>query len=275
MQPRDLNLTSEITGYQRYLFLGIPAERQEAELASRIDHLCEGMVNLHDITGPPSADDLERGCCQLLLGQREHSSRRDIDHPALLEANFLIRLESSASETLQRYETDLRRLVEPLGITVESLAGVQRPRSYTSHAMTQFAYAAAQAPGSGERYPLGVVTPMNKTTEWWNLDWMHRESFFLPRYDAEENMINKGHSLAAAAGISCITRRLMHASDGYGRESNYDFVGYFEFDEEHASVFKEVMAALRDVSQNPEWKYVREGPEWWGRRIRRISESLE
>jgi len=106
-------------------------------------------------------------------------------------------------------------------------------------------------------------------------DWMHRESFFLPRYDAEENMVNKGHSLAAAAGISCITRRLMHAPDGYGQESAYDFVGYFEFDEEHASIFKEVIGALRDVTQNPEWKYVREGPEWWGRRIRRISDSLQ
>ena len=76
MQPRDLNLTTEITGYQRYLFLGIPAERQEAELASRIDHLCEGMVNLHDITGQPSADDLERGCRQL------HSRTRHFDTTA-------------------------------------------------------------------------------------------------------------------------------------------------------------------------------------------------
>ena len=114
--------------------------------------------------------------------------------------------------------------------------------------MTQFAYVSAQVPGPGERYPLGVVTPMKKTKEWWDLDWMHRESFFLPRYDADENMVSKGHSLAAAAGISFITRRLMHAPDGYGQESSYDFVDYFEFDEEHVSVFKEVMATLRDVS---------------------------
>ncbi len=114
---------------------------------------------------------------------------------------------------------------------------------------------------------------MNKTRQWWDLDWMHRERFFLPRYDADENMIVKGHSLAAAAGISCITRRLMHAPDGYGQESSYDFVGYFEFAEEHALVFEEVMAGLRNVAQNPEWKYVREGPEWWGRRIRQASDS--
>jgi len=28
------------------------------------------------------------------------------------------------------------------------------------------------------------------------------------------------------------------------------------------------MAALRDTAQNPEWAYVREGPEWWGHRVR-------
>jgi len=272
MQLRDLNLTAEVIGHQRYLFLLVPAERREPDLARRIDHLGDGFVNLHDTTGSPSEDDREKGCYQILWGLPEHSRPRDVEHPALLEANFLIRLESSGTEPLQRYETDLRRLVDPLGISVESLAGVQRQRSYTSHAMTQFAYASAQAPGPGERYPLGVVTPMNKTKEWWGLDWMHRESFFLPRYDADENMVSKGHSLAAAPGISCITRRLMHAPDGYGQESSYDFVGYFEFDEEHVSVFKEVMAALRDVSQNPEWKYVREGPEWWGRRIRQVSD---
>ena len=70
------------------------------------------------------------------------------------------------SESLLRYETELRQGVEPLGATVESLVGVQRPRSYTSHAMTQFAYSEAQAPGTGEQHPLGVVTPMNKTQRW-------------------------------------------------------------------------------------------------------------
>jgi hypothetical protein len=96
---------------------------------------------------------------------------------------------------------------------------------------------------------------------------MHRESFFLPRYDAQERLVAKGHALAAAAGIPYIVRRNVHAPDGYGRERNYDFVPYFEFAEEHVPIFRAVMAALRDTAQNPEWAYVREGPEWWGRRV--------
>ena len=67
---------------------------------------------------------------------------------------------------------------------------------------------------------------------------------------------------------------LVHAPEGYGLPENYDFVGYFEFAESDAPVFREVMAALRDTKQNPEWKYVLEGPEWWGRRVRNAEAFL-
>ena len=115
---------------------------------------------------------------------------------------------------------------------------------------------------------MGVVTPQNKTADWWAMDWMHRESFFLPRYDTQERLVAKGHALAAAAGVPYIVRRNVHAPERYGCEGLYDFVPYFEFAEEHAPIFRAVMAALRDTAQNPEWTYVREGPEWWGRRVR-------
>ncbi len=157
---------------------------------------------------------------------------------------------------------------------METLAGVQRPRSYTSHAMVQFAYAHALPPAPGEQYPLAAVTPMNKTAAWWEMDSLHRESFFLPRYDEKENMVVKGHTLASAAGVPKIIRRLVHAPEGYGLEGDYDFVGYFEFAEADAPVFRQVMEALRDTEQNPEWKYVLEGPEWWGRRVRNAEAFL-
>ncbi len=57
-------------------------------------------------------------------------------------------------------------------------------------------------------------------------------------------------------------------------EGSYDFVGYFEFAEQDAQTFRDVMSGLRDVKQNPEWKYVREGPEWWGRRVQSAQEML-
>ena len=58
-----------------------------------------------------------------------------------MDADGLIRLEAEASEPLLKYEKGLRALLNPVGGSVETLSGVQRPRSYTSHAMTQYAYA--------------------------------------------------------------------------------------------------------------------------------------
>ncbi len=267
MQSADLNLTTTITGHQRFLFIKLPAGGADAGLAEAIGRLGDGMENMHYVDGPPSAEAFRQGRFQILRPEPTMSREQDLSHPAVMNADGLVRLEAETGVPLLKYEEGLRALLEPSGGSVETLAGVQRPRSYTSHAMTQYAYAHAQQPGPGSAHPLGVVTPMNKNAEWWGMDWMHRESFFLPRYDAKENMIVKGHALAADAGITCITRRLVHVPEGYGKEGCYDFVGYFEFAEADASTFSAVMAALRDAEQNPEWAYISEGPEWWGRRM--------
>ena len=268
MHPGALNLTTQVTGHGRFLFVRLPQSAAHAALAVALDGLGAGMENIYDVEGTPSAAALQRGCFQFLRAEPALSRARDIPHPQMLEAHFLVYLEAATPEPLVGYEEALRTLLEPQGGAIETLAGVQRPRSYTSYAMAQFAYAPAFTPKPGGRCPLGVVTPQNKTSAWWAMDWMHRESFFLPRYDAQENLIAQGHALAAVAGIPCITRRLVHAPDGYGRAGQYDFIGYFEFAEAHTSTFRAVMAALRDVAQNPEWAYVQEGPEWWGRRVR-------
>lgn len=275
MHPADLNLTTKVTGYQRFLFLCLPHRGADAKLATALDRLGEEMENMHDVGGDPSEEAFGRGRFQYLRAVTALSGERDLPHPAISKAHSLIRLEAASLEPLLRYEAGLRTLIEPQGGAVETLAGVQKPRSYTSYAMTQFAYAPALPPRPGAQCPMGVVTPMNKTPAWWAMDWMHRESFFLPRYDPQERLIAKGHALAAEAGIPSITRRLVHAPNGYGRKGSYDFVGYFEFAEEHVSTFRAVMAALRDAAQNPEWAYVREGPEWWGRRVGRATALWE
>jgi len=265
--PAGLNLATQVTGHQRFLFGLLARSHVDQELIAAIDKLSEGMQNLHYVSGHPSESALQRGCFQYLRAESQHSRERDLSHPSLLKAQFLVRLEASAEQPFIHFETQLRMLIEHRGGTVTTLAGVQRPRSYTSQAMTQFAYAGALQPGPAKQFPLGVVTPLNKTEEWWSMDWMRRESFFLPRYDPKGAVVARGHALAAEPGIPHIVRRLVHAAGTYERKDNYDFIGYFEFAEEQAPVFRAVMAALRDVEQNPEWAYVREGPEWWGRRV--------
>jgi len=265
--PADLNLSPEVVGHQRFLFVCLPPSGGDGALANALDGLSKGMENMHDVVGHPSADALQGGRFQFLRAEPTLSTARDLPHPAILSAHALIRLEGATLDPLLRYEEGVHKLIEPRGGTVETLAGVQRPRSYTSYAMTQFAYAPALAPQPGTTCPIGVVTPQNKTAAWWAMDWMQRESFFLPRYDTQARLVAKGHALAAAVGIPYIVRRNVHAPEHYGRAGNYDFVPYFEFAEEHAPIFRAIMAALRDTNQNPEWAYVREGPEWWGYRV--------
>jgi hypothetical protein len=275
MQPADLHMTTQVVGYGRFLFVSLAQSRADAELAAGIDGLGTSMENMHDAEGPPSEAHFRRGRFQLLRAEPEFSQGRDLPHAAMSMASVLIRLEAASPEPLLTYEQGLRRLIEPHGGSVETLVGVQRPRSYTSYAMTQFAYTSALPPGPGKRFPLGVVTPQNKTADWWAMHWMRRESFFLPRYDDRGKIVAPGHALVAEAGIPCINRRLYHAPDGYGRQDSYDFVGYFEFADSDAPIFRAVMAGLRDVARNPEWAYVREGPEWWGRRVGRAAELWE
>ena len=272
MQSADLNMTTTVTGHQLFLFVTFDNAwtdgEIDGELAEALDLLGQGMENIHDVDGPPSDEAFEGGRFQLLRAEAGLTTEQQIVHPAVSGSHGLIRLECASLEPLKRYETGLQALVESRGGSVETLAGVQRPRSYTSYAMVQFAYAHALPPGPGGKYPLAAVTPLNKTDAWWEMDFMHRESFFLPRYDENENMVVKGHTLASADGVPHIIRRLVHAPEGYGLKGNYDFVGYFEFAEADAPIFRQVMEALRDTKQNPEWKYVLEGPEWWGRRVK-------
>jgi hypothetical protein len=275
MQPADLKMTTQIVGHGRFLFITLSHDRADAGLVTAIDGLGADLENMYEVEGNPTEASFRRGRFQLLRAEPSNNQERDLPHPGLSGASVLIRLEAAVVEPLLAYEQKLRALIEPRGGSVETLAGVQRPRSYTSYAMTQFAYAPALPPGAGTRLPLGVVTPQNKTDAWWDMDWMRRESFFLPRYDDQGKVHAKGHALAAEAGIPCINRRLYHAPDGYGGRGNYDFVGYFEFAEADAPVFQAVMAGLRDVAQNPEWAYVREGPEWWGHRVRGAAELWE
>ncbi|MEE9257198.1 MAG: hypothetical protein V3V56_08520 [bacterium] len=267
MKSGELNMATEVIGYMRFLFVTLERTRDDKELNEGISSLGDKMENMHVVDGSPTIDASRRGRFQYLRAEKALSSERDIAHPKMLEADILIRIECETTEPLEKYEEGLRYLIEGRGGEMETLAGVQRPRSYTSHAMTQYAYERALPHGPGAKYPIGVVMPQNKNDEWWRMDWMRRESFFLPRYDDEGTIFAKGHALAAEEGIPCISRRLVHHPDGYGLAKGYDFIGYFEFAEESAGTFRSVMTALRSPSQNPEWAYVSEGPEWWGRRV--------
>ena len=211
----------------------------------------------------PISRRLQRGRFQFLRAEPTLSAARDLPHPAILRAHALIRLEG-ARLTL-RYEEGVRKLIEPRGGTVETLAGVQRPRSYTSWHDPVCLCASARAP-TWSSMPHGCGNPQNKTAAWWTMDWMQRE-LFLATLRRPGTPCRQGPCSGRCGGDPLHCPPHVHAPERYGCEGLYDFVPYFEFAEEHAPIFRAVMAALRDTDQNPEWAYVREGPEWWGRRV--------
>ena len=147
------------------------------------------------------------------------------------------------------------------------IGGVVRPKTYTGTAMNSFAYAHQVVQQPGRVMPNAYLFPMSKTPLWWAKDWMERHTYFLPRYDDEGRMKSEGHALASAAGISCLLRRTYKATTEPAPEGAYDFVTYFECADADIPTFHQVCAALRDVTRNPEWKFVREGPTWHGRRV--------
>lgn len=109
--------------------------------------------------------------------------------------------------------------------------------------------------------------PMSKTAEWWLKHPLERHAYFYP--SSNGNGPVKGHARSAHEGISTIYRRLYYNPDGVNRADEFDFITYFECAEEHLPTFDRVRQALRDPSQNPEWSFVIEGPEWRGRRVLR------
>jgi hypothetical protein len=168
---------------------------------------------------------------------------------------------------LSETETELRRRISDFA-EVTSLEGAVRVPQYTSAEMHAYAYKGAMPRGSGRVQRNVIVIPMNKSKEWWDKAPLDRQTYFYPHADRSGTHV-KGHARAAEPGISTIFRKLYYNPDGHSREHEWDFVTYFECADEHLATFDRICQALRDVRQNPEWRYVTEGPEWRGRRVLR------
>ena len=98
---------------------------------------------------------------------------------------------------------------------------------------------------------------------------LERQGYFYPHVDRASGCPVRGHAQAAEKGISALFRRMYHNPDGYERPNEFDFLAYFECEDEALPVFEHVLAQLRDPAQNPEWRFVEEGPIWRGKRVLR------
>jgi hypothetical protein len=109
-----------------------------------------------------------------------------------------------------------------------------------------------------EQPPRAVLIPICKSSDWWSLAQDARQAYL-------DGTKTNGHVAIGRVHAARIYRRLYHAR--YLPGSEWDFLTYFEFPEQDTGRFQELLAALRDPEQNPEWAYVEREIEIWMTRL--------
>lgn len=188
--------------------------------------------------------------------------------PRIHGARYLTQVCSKYRPRLDDIEDELRRRLGE-SADVVALSGAARNPRYSSAEMVQYSYKNAPARRSGRVARNAIVMPVRKTPEWWQMSALERHTYFYPHVDRASGCPVKGHAQAAQAGIGALFRRMYHNPDGYQQPDTFDFITYFECEDAALPVFDEVLDSLRDPLQNPEWRFVQEGPLWRGRRVLR------
>jgi hypothetical protein len=261
-------LPRQVLRHGAYLCLRVPADERDALAAAPIPALAGrfGFRNEFD------ASDGHPGEAIGYL-RRASASPGDLPDDDVLEAHAVVHVASASAGPVAEFCAEAARMLAHGRAKV--LRGVVRPTSYTGGAMHEFAYAHQVVQQPGRDMPNAFLLPLRKTPEWWAKDWMERHTYLLPRYDEAGRMVAQGHALAAAAGIPSLMRRTYKAESEPATDGSYDFLTYFECADAQVATFRQVCAALRDTARNPEWRFVREGPTWQGRRVRTWTELFD
>lgn len=251
------------TGYTKFLFV-IPRRDDDGiggKLRTAGGIISRGFFNDYDADG--TRDGQPHETIQFLVGDNDQQADSGI-----AAARYAVQVCGKYRPRLTELEQELRRR---LGDAAEilSLDGAVRQPRYTSADLYDYAYKRAVPRKSGRIARNALILPLSKSKDWWAKPALERHAFFYPHVDANSGCPAHGHAMAAQEGIPTLFRRLYHNPDGYERAGEFDFVTYFECEDEHVETFEKVHTALRDTSRNPEWRYVTEGPLWRGRRVLR------
>lgn len=258
-----MQVTPANVAYTKFLFV-VPRREDDAagtRLRAAGGIIARGFFNDFDADGSRDGQPHER--IQFLVAEGEQHADSGIG-----AAKYAVQVSGKYRPRLLELEHELRRR---LGDAAEVLPldGAERPPRYTSAELFDFAYKVAVPRRSGRVARNALVLPLSKTAAWWEKPALERHAYFYPHIDGGSGCPVHGHAVAAKDGIPTIYRRLYHNPDGYQRGGEFDFVTYFECEDEHLETFERVHQALRDTARNPEWRYVREGPLWRGRRVLR------
>lgn len=260
--PSSEFLTREILGHGAYLCVRA-ADSRDLHAAGRVPILA--LVKRLELSNEfDPADTAPGGTIAFVL--RHAAMPGDIDDEDILRAQLVVHVASRRPDVVDEFCGEISRRLATAG-AVRVLRGSIHAKNYTGAAMSRWAYERAVVQQPGTVAPNAFLLPLSKTAEWWRKDWMERHTYFLPAYDADGRRTSEGHALAAEAGITCLLRRTYKAATEPATNGEYDFTTYFECADRDVPVFHRVCAALRDRARNPEWRFVREGPTWHGRRV--------
>ena len=262
------SLASEILSHGAYVCLRMVESAGSPPPAAALVALTErlGLRNEFDPGDPPARE-------SFALLRRQGARAFDIPDEGVLAADGVVHVASKRAEVVDELCEGVTKHLAPVA-RARVLRGVVRPKNYTGAAMNSWAYGHAVIQQPGAAMPNAFLCPMSKTPDWWRKDWMERHTYFLPRYDEQGRMVSEGHALATEAGIPVLLRRTYKSVSEPAAAGEYDFVSYFECADAAVPTFHAVCAALRDVQRNPEWRFVREGPTWQGRRVSSWPELL-
>jgi len=246
-------------------FLFVLPHQDDASTLTKIraagSNISRGFFNDYDVDG--TRDPQPQETIQFLTADATRSGRDGIG-----AARFVVQACANYRPRLDEVTFELKRRVGDAAAII-TLDGAERIPRYSSAEMHKYAYKTAPARLSGRFAANAVIVPMSKTATWWEKSALERHAYFYPHHAEGSGERVKGHAVTAEAGISKIFRRLYHNPDGYQRPNEFDFVTCFECTDENLPLFDQIRRALRDERQNPEWKYVVEGPEWRGKRVLR------
>ncbi|MEY4094417.1 MAG: hypothetical protein RLZZ53_1616 [Acidobacteriota bacterium] len=254
--------------FTKFLFVIAKAEDDAhgARLRTAGGNIARGFFNDFDIDDARETQAQRFETIQFFV--REGDVPAQSPNPPLQRARHMVQVSSKYRPRLQEIDDELRRRVGD-SAEILSLDGAFRNPRYSSAEMVHYSTKGAPPRRSGRLARNVIVLPMNKTPEWWQKSTLERHSYFYPHIDHASATPVRGHAQAAEKGIPCLFRRVFHNPDGYERSGEFDFITYFECDDESLPVFDQVLNSLREFHQNPEWRYVDEGPIWRGRRVLR------
>jgi hypothetical protein len=249
--------------FTRFLFV-TPHEDDGAMLARlRAVGASIGRGFFNDFDADGSRDVQPRETIQFLTADGPVATRQGLG-----AARYAVQISANYRPRLQGVEDEVRRRLGSYA-DVTAIAGAERAPRYTSAELYAHVYERAARRVSGRVARHAIILPISKTSEWWRKSVLERHLYFYPHHDPETGRQVKGHVQVTDPGISTIFRRLYHNPDSYQRPNAFDFITYFECTDEALPILDQICRTLRDETQNPEWRYVLEAPEWRGLRVLR------